>query len=160
MALLQFMSRLISAVHSAVFGISKGLSYKTRKVVFHLQWINDCTANNNNNNNAPRQLQRSMALAIFRQAYATALITVYIDNDDGGRVMNWDAFQPIKVLPYNASACSADTRGMHFGTVDSCAAYVYRLIEAARRDDLDWLILAMGGMVASCCAHRSCAACR
>ena len=82
-----------------------------------------------------------LVLALFRQAYATALIVVYIDNDDGSRVVNWDAFQPIKVLPYNASARSADTRGMHFGTVDSCAAYVYRLIEAARRDDLDWLIL-------------------
>ena len=79
-----------------------------------------------------------LVLALFRRAYATARIAVYIDHDDGHRV-DWDAFQPIHVLPYNTSARSAHTRGMHFGTVGSCAAYVHRLIEAARQED--WLIL-------------------
>ena len=49
--------------------------------------------------------------------------------DDENR-MNWDAFQPINILQYNTSAHSADTTGIHFGTVDSCA-----------RQDVDWLIL-------------------
>ena len=80
-----------------------------------------------------------LVLAIFRQAYAAAPVTVYIDNDDQRRV-NWDDFHPINILPYDKGTSSADSRGMHFRTVDACAAYVHRIIEAARQD-VDWLIL-------------------
>ena len=85
-----------------------------------------------------------IVLAIFRRSYPTALLTVYIDNDDRNRV-DWDALQPINLLPsyyYNASVRSATpNNGMYFGTVDACVAYVHRLIEAARQEMVDWLIL-------------------
>lgn len=81
-----------------------------------------------------------LVLSIFRRAYASAPLFVYLEFDDADNEnMDWKAFQPVTRLPGNASVRSAAPNGMHFDTVDACTAYVNRLIHAAR--EVDWLLL-------------------
>jgi len=77
-----------------------------------------------------------LVLAMFRRVYTSAPLFVYVD---GQTSLDWDAYHPVVLLPFDSKFRSAASNGMHFITVGSCIAYVNRLIKAAR--EVDWLIL-------------------
>lgn len=80
----------------------------------------------------------TLVLTIFRRVYASAPVFAYVDGGPN-HLFDWNAYNPISMLPFDARFRSAASNGIHFRTVSSCVAYLTRLIAAAQ--DVDWLIL-------------------
>ena len=79
-----------------------------------------------------------IVLDLFRRAYKTAPIFLYVDNTRS-HALDLEAYQPIVLIQHAKNVQSSVNHGMYFGTVAAGTAYLNRIKHAAK--GADWLIL-------------------
>lgn len=85
-----------------------------------------------------RLFAAQLALSLFRRAYKSSPLFLYIDRPDAKQSF-WNQYEPLFVMPFDLKTQSSKISGTHFATAAACVSYLKRVTAAAQ--NVDWLLL-------------------